>query len=214
MSTNAQKYRIALQVTTLSDSEIAAIVAGIQKLAPSSLLMQQAGVAASYTALGKKATAFTGALGAVAADLKQLRDDQEARDASRILVEGELDALRAIVANAANGTGDITGMGFTPLTRATQTRTVPTAPAVVIVRPEKAHGRATATVQETGAPRRYVAESTPDPVSPTSVWTSLAGNGKQRRITGPTGSKVWVRFAQVRSGLQSDWSTPVLVTLP
>jgi hypothetical protein len=77
------------------------------------------------------------------------------------------------------------------------------------------HGRASATVQETGTLRgNYVAEATSDPISPASAWTSLAGNGKQRRIVGPTGTKVWVRFAQVRYGLQSDWSTPVLVTLP
>jgi hypothetical protein len=42
----------------------------------------------------------------------------------------------------------------------------------------------------------------------------LPGNGKQRRIiTGPIGTKVWVRFARLRYGLQSEWSVPVLVTL-
>jgi hypothetical protein len=199
----------------MSDEEMAAAVAGIQKLAPSSPLMKNAGIAASFTALGAKATAFTTALSAVSADHQQLRDDQEARDASRILVEGELDALRGLVVNAASGTGDLTGMGFTPATPATPSRTVPAAPAIVIVRPEKAHGRARVTVQETGTARgSYVAESTPDPLSATSVWSLFPGNGKQRIVTGPTGTKVWVRFAQVRYGLQSDWSTPVLVTLP
>jgi hypothetical protein len=50
------------------------------------------------------------------------------------------------------------------------------------------------------------------PVMTRARW-GLPGNGKQRIITGPSGTKVWVRFAQVRYGLQSDWSVPVLVTL-
>jgi hypothetical protein len=199
----------------MSDAEIAAQVAGIQKLAPTSPLMQNAAVSASVTALGKKATAFTVALSAVSADEQQLRDDQEARNAARTLLEGELGTLRALVVNAASGTGDITGMGFTPATLAPRTRTVPEAPAIVLVRPEKAHDRARVSVQDNGSARRsYLAEATPDPMSATSVWSILPGNGKQRIVTGATGSKLWVRFAQVRDGLQSDWSTPVLVTLP
>ncbi len=83
------------------------------------------------------------------------------------------------------------------------------------MRPEKAHGRARVTVQDSGVSRgSYIAEGTSDPISATSVWSLLPGNGKQRIVTGPTASKVWVRFAQVRYGLQSDWSMPVLVTLP
>jgi hypothetical protein len=39
--------------------------------------------------------------------------------------------------------------------------------------------------------------------------------GKQRKLTGyATGTKLWVRFATVRWGMQSDWCTPVLVTIP
>jgi hypothetical protein len=209
------RIRIALSITDLSDAEVASTIAGIQKVAPSSALMQNAAIAASYTALGKKATTLASAVATLAADHTQLKLDETARDNARTSVQGELEALRALVVSQAASPSDITGMGFTPMTPATQTRTVPPAPAVVLVRPEKAHGRARVTVQETGTARgHYVAESTPDPISPTSVWSPLPGNGKQRTVTGATGSKVWVRFAQVRYGLQSDWSTAVLVTLP
>jgi hypothetical protein len=81
------------------------------------------------------------------------------------------------------------------------------------VRLEKRPGRARVTVQEpAGVHGRYLAESSPDPVGP-ATWSLLPGNGKQRIVTGPSGTKVWVRFAQVRYGLMSDWSVPVLVTL-
>jgi hypothetical protein len=43
---------------------------------------------------------------------------------------------------------------------------------------------------------------------------TLPGYGKTRKVTGPSGSKVWVRFARVRGEVQSAWSTPVLVTIP
>jgi len=213
MSTN-RRIRIALNITSLSDADVASTIAGIQKVAPSSALMQNTAIAASYAALQKQGTSLASAVTAVTADHTQLRLDEAARDNARTAVQGGLEALRALVVSQAASPSDITSMGFSPLTPASQSRSVPAAPAVVLVRPEKVHGRARATVQETGTPRNYAAESTPDPISPTSVWSPLPGNGKQRTITGPTGSKVWVRFAQVRYGLQSDWSTPVLATLP
>ncbi len=46
-------------------------------------------------------------------------------------------------------------------------------------------------------------------------WTALPGTGKSRKLLGyASGTKLWVRFAAVRRGLQSAWSTPVLVTIP
>jgi hypothetical protein len=47
------------------------------------------------------------------------------------------------------------------------------------------------------------------------TWTQLGvSQGKTRVVTGASGAKIWVRFAMVRGSLQSDWSIPVLVTLP
>ena len=61
--------------------------------------------------------------------------------------------------------------------------------------------------------RRYATQSSPDPVGP-DTWSPLPGTGKSRTITGKSGTSVWVRFALVHEELQSEWSTPVLVTLP
>jgi hypothetical protein len=67
-------------------------------------------------------------------------------------------------------------------------------------------------VHETGKTRRkYVAQESVDGIT----WTALGvGQGKTRVVTGASGAKIWVRFATVRGEVQSDWCTPVLVTIP
>ena len=62
--------------------------------------------------------------------------------------------------------------------------------------------------------RQYIAQSSPDPFGPTT-WSPLGVSlGKTRVLTGASGTRIWVRFATVRGALQSDWCTPVLVTIP
>ena len=61
---------------------------------------------------------------------------------------------------------------------------------------------------------RYVAQATSNPLTPTSVYTLLAGTGRSRRLTGAPGTKQWVQFARVYRNVQSPWSAPVLVILP
>jgi hypothetical protein len=57
----------------------------------------------------------------------------------------------------------------------------------------------------------YAAEQSLDGVT----WEQLGlGHGKTRVVTGASGTKVWVRFATVRAGGKSEWSTPQLVTIP
>jgi len=77
------------------------------------------------------------------------------------------------------------------------------------------HGSArktTVSVHETGTTRHlFIAQQSVDGVN----WTALGiGYGKTRVVTGASGAKIWVRFAMTRGQLQSDWCTPVLVTLP
>jgi hypothetical protein len=86
--------------------------------------------------------------------------------------------------------------------------------AIDIKLPSKLRGQFTASARETGRARwRYAAEWSPDPIGE-NTWVTLPGYGKTRKVTGPSGSKVWVRFARVRGEVQSAWSTPVLVTIP
>jgi hypothetical protein len=215
MSTSNPKVSVELDISRMDDAELTALIAVIQKVAPTSALLQDSAVKASFAALGTKASSFSTAFSAVRVDEQQLETDKQVLEAARTTVKAELGALRTLVARDATTAQDVSGMGFTPLTRTAPSRTTPPVPATVIAVPEKAHGRARATVVlPRGARATFVAESSPDPLGPSSVWTPLPGNGKQRTVTGPSGSRVWIRFAQVRFGLQSDWSTPVLVTLP
>jgi hypothetical protein len=127
-------------------------------------------------------------------------------------VDVELVTLKTLVANNAASESDVTGMGFTLLSTVLSTRIKPDPPAALIVKMGKVHGKARVSVNETGGVKgHYVAGISSDPT--TGIWTDLPGNGKERSLSGyASGAKVWVRFAQVRWGLQSDWSTPVLIT--
>jgi hypothetical protein len=203
-----------MDLASFDDAERTNLVAGVQKVAPQSGLMQIPAIAASVAALGKKGAALVAGNSAVGADEKLLKLDMATRDGARSSLDLEIVTLRALVASNAQTASDITSMGFTLHERAPRTRTQPAAPGELLTRIGKAHGRARVTVNELGTTSgNYVAEGSPDPIGP-STWSPLPGNGKQRTITGPTGTKVWVRFARVRYGLQSDWSAPVLVTLP
>ena len=87
-------------------------------------------------------------------------------------------------------------------------------PTVDVVLGRKGGGKARVSVHETGKTRRrYAAQSSPDPVGP-GTWSPLPGAGKSRRLSGKSGTSVWVRFALMHGQEQSDWGTPVLVTLP
>ncbi len=206
------RWRIALDTKVLTDTTAGKFVTGIEKVAPQSALMQVPAIAASYAALSKKNTALATAVAAVAADETQLKADVTTKDAALTAVVSELVSLKSLVAGNAASEGDITGMGFVLLNIETLSRTKPDAPASVLVKVGKVRGKARVVVEETGTPGHYVAEVSNDPIG---IWTSLPGNGKQRKLSGyATGTKLWVRFAQVRWGLQSDWCTPVLFTIP
>jgi hypothetical protein len=84
-------------------------------------------------------------------------------------------------------------------------------PSLDVKTPVKGHGKIMVSAHETGPTRQqYVAQESADGLT----WTQLGlGRGKMRTITGAIGTKVWVRMATIRGELQSDWCTPVLVTI-
>jgi hypothetical protein len=107
-------------------------------------------------------------------------------------------------------------MGFSvlaPLVKTQQAK--PDVPGPVVVLPGKELARARVGIQQTGRLAYLtVAEVSADPPTSTS-WSLLPGSGKQRKLVGyASGTRLWVRFAAVRYGQMSDWSTPVLVTIP
>jgi hypothetical protein len=208
------RWRAALNQSLLDDALRATTLAGIQKVAVTSPLMQVAAISASYNALVAKGGTLATAVTAAAASKKQHALDITSRALARNAFDVELETLKALVQNNATTGGDITGMGFTLLSLTKTSQTPPDPPGLLVVRIGKAHGKARVSVAGKGYRGRFMAEVSTDPVGPTT-WSSLPGTGPSRKLSGyATGTKLWVRFATVRYGAQSDWSTPVLVTIP
>jgi hypothetical protein len=208
------RWRVALNMRLLTDLQRENLLAGIQKVAGQSALVQLPAVAASLAALATKGATLSTNVAVAAASEAQFKNTVVVRDASRVSFDLELDTLKTLAENNATDAADLTGIGFVPLNVSKASRTVPDAPAAVIVKTGKTHGKARVAVQGKGNLGSFVAEVSTDPIGP-ATWTSLPGNGKQRTLSGyPTGTKLWVHFAKVRWGLQSAWSVPVLVTIP
>ena len=103
-------------------------------------------------------------------------------------------------------------MGFTPVGGTPSPQGGLEPPAALLVKTGKQRGKATVTVASKGYQGKFAAQVSPDPIG---TWTALPGSGKSRKLSGyATGTKLWVQFASVRHGVQSAWSTPVLVTIP
>jgi hypothetical protein len=206
------KWRAALNIRLLTDASRGTLLASILKVAPQSTLMSNAAVAAAYAALTTRgATRATNVAGAAAAR-QQLTISVNLLGTSRGAFDLALLALAGLVSANATSADDLTGMGFTLFSLTKPSRTPPDPPVgALIVTMGRAHGKARVTVPRAGNGTRFAAEVSNDPIG---IWSSLPGTGRQRKLSGATGTRLWVRFATVRFGMQSDWSTPVLVTLP
>jgi hypothetical protein len=149
---------------------------------------------------------------AIAADEAKLSADRATLLVNRSAFDRGYNLVIDVAEHDAKTPQDLQGMSLVPYLAPPQP-TVLAVPQLIDIRPpKKARGYTTVSVHETGKTRRkYAAEWSPDPIG---VWTALPGTGKSRRVTGASGTKVWVRFALVRGRAQSDWSTPVLVVIP
>jgi hypothetical protein len=205
------KWRAALNTNILTDAARGTLLAGIAKVAPQSPLMQNPVIAAGYAALTTKGETLATNVAAAAAAKQTFLAAINLRDLSRGAFDLELLAFKSLVeANAKSG-NDITNMGFTLLSFTKASQSPPDPPVgALIVRIGKAHGKASVSVPATNR-GRFAAEVSGDPIG---TWSVLAGTGRRRKLAAPTGTRLWVRFATIRYGMQSDWCTPVLVTMP
>ncbi len=209
------RWRVAMTIALLNDLQRANALSGITKVAQQSPLMQIASVAGSYAQLTTKGAALATNVTSAAADEKVYLASVGALGSSRIAFDRELDTFKTLVENNATSAADITAMGFLILTLNKASRTQPDPPGALVVRLGKVHGKAFVTVQGSGYLGGFVAQMALDPIGPTTTWSEMPGRGKQRKLSGyASGTKIWVRFAAVRFGLQSDWCVPVLVTIP
>lgn len=211
------RFAPALDLATLHDSDLHKIVGDIKLAAPTSALVTSSPpMQTSVAALVAKSDNLAQANTAVADDRQKVRLDIAAEALRRSELHGELRTYAALTASLARSQADVHGAGLSSKAPRPPKNQPPTVPAVIENRPPKrGQGRTTVSVQETGPIRhQYAAEWSPDPVGP-ATWAQLGvGHGKTRIVTGASGTKVWVRFAMVRGQLQSEWSTPVLITIP
>jgi hypothetical protein len=209
-----KRIHVSMNLSRVDDPWRYDTIAGIVQLAPTSPLFAIPGIQASVTALETLGASLKAANDTVAASRTKLASGVEIEANMRRAVDGELLTLKAAVENKATQTSDLASVGFEER-GAPRTMAQVTPPESIDIKlPSKLRGQFTASAHEIGKTRwRYAAESSPDPIGE-NTWTTLAGYGKARKVTGPSGTKAWVRFARVRGQVQSEWSTPVLVTIP
>jgi hypothetical protein len=213
----AQRQHVELDFSQLADKDLHDLVGAIKLAAPTSqLVLNSQPMQASLAALLTKDTAFAQAGTAVTNDRAKLKTDLATEVTCRSDIVGEIRCFATLAENGSKLAGDLQGAGLPARARAAKKSLPPDTPeSIDTVLPKKGHGKATVSVHETGKTRRqYAAEYSLDPYGPTT-WAPLGkGYGKSRLVTGASGTKIWVRFATVRGQLQSDWCTPVLVTIP
>jgi hypothetical protein len=208
------RYVASLNLSTLDDADMHTLVSDIKQVAPTCpLILASPPMQASVTALGTKDTALAKANVAVATDKQTLKTDIATEAVTRADLQGELRTYSALLASLAKSPADVHAAGLTPQPPRPPKNQPPAVPTSIINKPPKTgHGTTKVVVEETGPTRhQFTAQQSLDG----TTWSALgAGFGRTRSVTGPSGTKVWVRFAMVRGQLQSDWSTPVLVTIP
>ena len=209
-----KRLHISMDLSRVDDKWRHDTIAGIVQLAPTSPLFAIPAIQASVTELGALGASLKADNDTVAADRTKLASNIEIEANTRRAVDGELLALKAAVENKSTKPSDLASIGFEERV-APQVNAQVTAPESIDIKlPRKLRGQFTASAHEIGKTRwRYAAEWSPDPIGE-NTWAPLSGYGKSRKVTGPSGTKVWVRFARVRGQVQSEWSTPVLVTIP
>jgi hypothetical protein len=208
----APRIPILLALTEMNDSDLHDLAGRIKAVVGTSKLCQQnPAMAASAAAIATKDAALATENQTVADDKSKLHSDIAAEAVARTALVAEFRTYATWATNGAQNAADIHGAGLTSRDQSVP-MLPPEVPGSVDVLPTKKHGRIRVSVHETGPTRHeYVAQQSLDGTN----WTPLGiGHGKTRTLTGTTGTKIWVRFAMVRGELQSDWCTPVLVTIP
>jgi hypothetical protein len=211
------EFHVQLDITALDldDTARAQLVAGIVKMAPQSpVFLNNTVVQAEVANLAKTQATYVTARQTAAASGKQHSVDVTAATIAQIANDKSLNLLRTLTENGATSVADVQSMAFVAYAGR------PPAPALVppdsidVKLGKKGSGKVTVSAHETGTTRQhYAAQMSPNPITATS-WGGLTGGGKSRKLTGQSGTQVWVQMALTRGQLQSAWSTPVLITFP
>jgi hypothetical protein len=212
--TLAPRFLAALDLHALNDTRIHQLTHDVAQAATTSpLALASLTMQARIAELVIADDNLTLANQVVAADRAKLRSDIAAEAVVRFAAVSALRIVAAVLAQLATSPADVQGAGLPAQPARSPRYQVPPVPASIDTKPPRTgRGKTTVSVHETGPIHyRYAAEQSFDGVT----WTQLGvGRGKTRVVTGASGTQVWVRFATVRGQRQSEWCTPVLVTIP
>jgi hypothetical protein len=206
-------HHIQLDFGQLDDAARLELAIGIAKQAPqSALFADNPAIQAAVDAVVAKAKKLDERNLAVAQTRAQLRADISDELVARTELDGALRALATLTEVGAKSPSDLVQMAFRPLDT---TRSIlgPQPPDGIDVQiPKRGHGHVTVSARQSNDKRRhYEVEICP---YGSDTWTRLIGHGKTRTVKGASGDQLWVRFATVKGEVQSEWCTPVLVTIP
>jgi hypothetical protein len=209
------RYLAALELSTQTDDELHTLAGDIGLAAKTSaLVLGNTQMQASVAAVATSDTALATANQMVDDDHTKLRIDIAAQAFARSDLLGAIRTYGSFVAGGAKSPADVHAAGLPPLGPRPARNTPPTVPVIINNKaPKTGHGTTTVSVGDNLPTRhQYVAQQSLDGGT---TWAQLGvGHGTTRVVTGASGTKVWVRFAMVRGQLQSDWCTPVMVTIP
>jgi hypothetical protein len=203
-----------MDVSKQTDPQLRGIASAVKVAAPTSTLVSaNPAMKASAVAIDAKSTTLSDTNKKVAdakAALKvALADEAEARADLR----GEIRHYITLTNTDAKSPTEIQDAGLPPAPPKPPRNTPPEVPQRIDNRPpRKGHGKTVVAVADVDASkRRFVAEQSLDGITYSPLGVT---HGKTRTVTGPVGTKVWVRFAMIRGQLQSAWSVPIIITIP
>jgi hypothetical protein len=215
MRLHVPRTLVGLDVSRLTDKQLQDVTAGVTVAAPKSTLIAAIPeMKASAAAMDQKSATLADknkkVVDAKAALRQAVSDEAEARAD----LQGEVRHFVTLTNNNAKSPTEIQDVGLHAAPPKPPRNSPPEVPQRIDNRPpRKGHGKTVVVVADVDADRRrFAAEQSLDGGA---TWAPLGvTHGKTRPVTGPTGTKVWVRFAMIRGQLQSAWSVPILVTIP
>jgi len=209
------RFPPALELSATNDVGLHALASDIALAAKTSgLVAASPAMQASVAAIATMDAALDTDNQLVADDRAKLRIDIASEAVARTALVAGIRTYATLVAGDAKSYADVHAAGLPPLGPRQPRNTPPTIPMIIDNKPPKTgHGKTTVSVGDLGADKRqFVAQQSLDGGT---TWTQLGvGLGKTRVVTGPSGTKVMVRFAMVRSGMTSDYSVAITVTIP
>jgi hypothetical protein len=211
-----RRFHVQMNLRTVDDQWRFDTIAKITQNAPQSQLFAAIpAIQTAVAALGPLGAAFKTKSDTVAADRAKLAIDLDAEVNARSDVDAALLTIKSLFENNAKSDDDLTAGGLQRRNPKSSSALLLPPESVDITFPKKLRGQFTASAHQTGPGRALYAAQLSTDASTEASWVDLKGTGKARKVTDhKSGSQVWLRFARLSGQDQSDWGTPVLVTVP